>query len=59
LIILTTSLRLGSDPNKVFPREVFEDHLKKFGNFGLTMAIIILPLSLSEGDGKSHHLKKN
>lgn len=40
--------RLGSDPNKVFPRNVFEDHLKRFGNFGLTMAVMVLPIFTSD-----------
>lgn len=41
-------LRLGSDPTKLFPRNVFNDHLKKFGHFGLLMAIIVLPLFTSD-----------
>lgn len=40
--------RLGSDPTKVFPRNVFEEHLKKFGNFGLAMAVVKLPLFTSD-----------
>lgn len=29
-----------SDPEKSFPREAFEDHLVKFGCFGLTLAVL-------------------
>lgn len=38
---------MGSDPNKVFPRDVFDDHLTRFGNFGLSMAIMVLPVFTS------------
>jgi hypothetical protein len=39
--------RLGSDPAKVFPRSVLDEHLKKFGKFGLAMAIMVLPIFTS------------
>lgn len=39
---------MGSDPTKVYPRNVFDEHLKKFGNFGLTMAMMILPIITSK-----------
>lgn len=42
--------RLGSDPATVFPRDVFESHLKKFGKFGLAMAIILVPMVTSDAD---------
>ncbi|KAG5670233.1 hypothetical protein PVAND_000510 [Polypedilum vanderplanki] len=35
--------RLGSDPKKLFPREMFDEQLKKFGRYGLFMAVITLP----------------
>jgi Ecdysteroid kinase-like family len=35
---------LGSDPDKVFPREVLEAHIKRFAKFGMLMAILLLPL---------------
>lgn len=35
---------MGSDPSKVFPRSAFEDQLKKFGKFGLAMAMMSLPV---------------
>lgn len=44
--------RLGSDPEKLFPREAFDDHLKRFGRFGLTMAAMVLPIFVSEVEGK-------
>ncbi|KAL7029771.1 hypothetical protein ACKWTF_006354 [Chironomus riparius] len=40
--------RLGSDPKKLFPRDAFESHLKEFGHFGLTMALIILPFFIND-----------
>lgn len=39
--------RLGSDPEKVFPRSAFDDQLKRFGKFGLSMAIMTLPVFTS------------
>ena len=38
---------MGSDASKLFPREVFDDHLKRFGKFGLGMAIMALPVFTS------------
>jgi len=40
--------KLGSNPSELYPREVFEDHLKRFGKFGLYMAIMILPIITSK-----------
>lgn len=46
---LTTFIRkLGSDPEKLFPRDAFENHLKLFGHFGLLMAMMTLPLFTSD-----------
>lgn len=42
--------RLGSDPAKVFPRKVFLEHLKRFGNFGLVMSVICLPIFTSNAE---------
>ncbi|KAF2904036.1 hypothetical protein ILUMI_02133 [Ignelater luminosus] len=39
---------LGSDPDKLFPFEVLQEHLKKFCVFGLYMAIMILYVINSE-----------
>lgn len=38
-----TLTRLGSDPEKTFPRKAFEEQLKKNGKFGVLMAILALP----------------
>ncbi|KAG5671600.1 hypothetical protein PVAND_001793 [Polypedilum vanderplanki] len=43
-------IRLGSDPKKVYPREIFDEQLKKFGKFGLAMAMILLPIFTSDVD---------
>ncbi|CAG9802885.1 unnamed protein product [Chironomus riparius] len=40
--------RLGSDPEKLFPRKAFEHHLKVFGHFGLLMALMTLPIFTSD-----------
>ncbi|CAO1394910.1 unnamed protein product [Diamesa serratosioi] len=39
--------RLGSDPEKVFPRSAFDEHLMRFGKFGLAMAVMVLPVFTS------------
>ena len=36
--------KLGSDPEALFPESVFHEHLVKFGNFGLFMCIMLLPI---------------
>lgn len=36
--------RLGSDAKKLFPYSALEDQLKRFGKFGLTMAVMIIPI---------------
>ena len=41
---------LGSDPEKVFPRSAFDDHLMRFGKFGLAMAMMVLPVFTSNAD---------
>ncbi|KAF2904037.1 hypothetical protein ILUMI_02134 [Ignelater luminosus] len=46
---LSSFLReLGSDPDKLFPFEVLQEHLKKFCVFGMYMAIMILYMMNSE-----------
>uniref|UniRef100_A0A336KVV2 CSON000421 protein n=1 Tax=Culicoides sonorensis TaxID=179676 RepID=A0A336KVV2_CULSO len=43
--VLSTLLKkLGSDPEKVFPEKVFREDFKRFGKFGLLMAIMLLPI---------------
>lgn len=36
--------RLGSDPEKLFPRSALDDQLARFGRFGLLMAAMLLPI---------------
>uniref|UniRef100_U5ET49 Putative juvenile hormone-inducible protein n=1 Tax=Corethrella appendiculata TaxID=1370023 RepID=U5ET49_9DIPT len=48
---LTDLIRdLGSDPNKVFPREEFEKELKQFSRFGCGFSIESVPLSIMDDD---------
>lgn len=42
--------RLGSDPDKLFPRAALDDHLIRFGKLGLIMAMILMPIVLSQAD---------
>lgn len=35
--------RLGSDPKKVFPRDAFDSHLKKYASFGIPMSAMAIP----------------
>lgn len=46
--LVTFMKRLGSDPEKMFPRQAFEEQLKRFGRFGLLMAIMVLPIFTSK-----------
>ncbi|XP_063244577.1 uncharacterized protein LOC134544681 [Bacillus rossius redtenbacheri] len=36
--------KLGSDPEKMFPYSAFKEHLSKFSQFGLAMALVAMPL---------------
>ncbi|XP_058819897.1 uncharacterized protein LOC131682439 isoform X2 [Topomyia yanbarensis] len=36
--------RLGSDPERLFPRKALDQQLQRFGRFGLMMAVMILPI---------------
>lgn len=47
-LITYNFFRLGSDPQKVFPRHAFDDHLKRFGIFGLLMGICVIPIFTSQ-----------
>ena len=40
--------RLGSDHQKLFPRDALEHQLKKFSKFGLLMAILVIPTCTSD-----------
>ncbi|XP_055298661.1 uncharacterized protein LOC129566598 [Sitodiplosis mosellana] len=49
---LSTHIRkLGSDPEKLFPEKLMQEHFRKFGKFGLVLAAILLPL-LTKDSGK-------
>lgn len=39
---------MGSDPAKMFPKDELNRQLQKFGKFGLVMAIMVLPMFMSE-----------
>lgn len=41
---------MGSNPSELFPREVLDQHLHRYGKFGLTMAIMVLPIFTSKSD---------
>lgn len=41
---------MGSDPEKVFPRSAFDEHLMRFGKFGLAMAVMVLPIFTSNAE---------
>lgn len=43
-------LELGSDPQKLFPYEIFIEHVKKFSAYGILMALMVLHLMLSDTD---------
>jgi hypothetical protein len=48
---LTTFLkRLGSNPEKLFPRSAFDGQIKRFGKFGLLMATMCLQFFTSNPD---------
>lgn len=40
--------RLGSDPDKLFPFTLMQEHLHKFGKIGLIFATMILPMITAE-----------
>ncbi|XP_058443605.1 uncharacterized protein LOC131425603 [Malaya genurostris] len=42
--------RLGSDPERLFPREALDQQLKQFGRFGLLMAVLILPMITTKSE---------
>lgn len=43
-------VRLGSDPEQLFPFEMMQNHLRQFGRFGMIMATMLLPI-LTSDDG--------
>lgn len=48
LIFEINNFRLGSDPEKLFPYDAMLDQLRKFGQFGLLMSNLLLPMITSE-----------
>lgn len=46
----TLNFRLGSNPEKLYPRKAFEKELVKFGKFGMLMAMFVLPIFVSTID---------
>lgn len=49
--LILIAVRLGSDPNKIFSYETMQDHLRKFGKYGLLIASSILPVMATDIDG--------
>lgn len=48
---LSTFLRrLGSDPERLFPRSALDDQLVRFGRFGLLMAAMLLPIITTKSE---------
>ncbi|XP_062537181.1 uncharacterized protein LOC134205682 isoform X2 [Armigeres subalbatus] len=43
-------IRLGSDPEKLFPRTALDEQLQKFGRFGLLMAVMLLPIITTKSE---------
>lgn len=39
---------MGSDPEKLFPRKLMMEHLRKFAKFGLVLSTVLLPMITSE-----------
>lgn len=42
--------RLGSDPEKLFPRTALDEQLQSFGRFGLLMAVMLLPVMTTKSE---------
>lgn len=45
---LSINFRLGSDPQKLFPYTLMQEHLRKFGKYGFILATVILPMLATE-----------
>ncbi|XP_055614000.1 uncharacterized protein LOC129760375 [Uranotaenia lowii] len=43
-------IRLGSDPEKLFPRSALDAQLQRFGRFGLLMAVMLLPITTTKSE---------
>lgn len=42
--------RFQCDPNEIFSYEIFQEELKKYGAFGLPMAVTLLPVVTNQND---------
>lgn len=45
-------LRLGSNPDKIFTEEAMHKHLRRFGKFGLIVALWMLAATTAESSSK-------
>lgn len=46
------NFRLGSNPEKLFPFNLMQEHLHRFGKFGFILATVLLPLlGIEKGNG--------
>lgn len=43
-------IELGSDPNKLYPYEKFQEHIKIYGKYGFLMALMVLYLMMCDSD---------
>lgn len=41
-------IRLGADPEKLFPYKVLQEHFRKYAKFGLILSTVLLPMMTSE-----------
>lgn len=41
---------MGSDPDKLFPYKLMQEHLRKFAKFGFIMSTVLLPVLTYDGD---------
>lgn len=41
---------MGSNPTKLFPRDILDDHMKRYAKFGIVMTILVLPLITSKAE---------
>lgn len=46
--MILIAFRLGSSPEKIFPRQALNDQMKKFGYFGVLMAALVIPFFVSD-----------
>ncbi|XP_063703520.1 uncharacterized protein LOC134833210 [Culicoides brevitarsis] len=42
--------KLGSNPDVVFPKSVFKEHMQRFGMFGVMMAVMLLPIFVAKSE---------